>query len=163
VPTGLAHLTQIGVTGENDALILRQCLMPRRSARHNADAGGQSAIVKRSAVRIEAAKFMKLHRRSGHYETPARVEVTLFGRCRSCAQKSDTFIVLKDSGIFESESIARVNKISRGRIAFRKCGEKADADATDYVIKIASGHNYEREAVAVVFPSAKLPSARNLL
>ncbi len=137
--------------------------MPRRSARHSADASGQSAIVKRSAVRIEAGKFMKLHRRSGHYETPARVEVTLIGRCRSCAQKSDTFIVLKDSGIFESESIARVNKISRGRIAFRKCGEKTDADATDYVIKIASGHNYEREVVTVVFPSAKLPSARNFL
>src|SRR5207244_12007996 len=57
-----AHLAQICITGKNDSLVFRHCLLPGKVARNRTNAGPELGVIQRLAGWMEQGGFSEWQR-----------------------------------------------------------------------------------------------------
>ncbi len=117
-----AQRAQICVARKNDALVCRQCILPRMSACDVANAARELFVIERRTTSIKAREFVKLQNRAAHHETTPRISFLLvFGRV--IGADMDATAICKHSRIREGERVAIESKIRAARARGREqCG-----------------------------------------
>src|ERR1043166_4980353 len=128
-------------------------------SRHSADAFRQLLVIHPGTSRLESGELVKLHCRSGHYETTTGVLIVRIG-CQLPLKSRLSIFVFQNGRILKRESIGvEIETGPEGGSCRQQCQESAVQEASNLATR--SGHLTNSTYDPALLASAKLPRLRN--